>query len=665
MKRSLLVAALVLAAAPLFGSADLSIRNDSTVTVVRAGGNASVYYSIHNAGPDTASRMLITITMTGSTEPTPCTSGCTIFSFPVLSDLPAGKSVGYYSLLPFPATTGEVTLTVAVSSDFPDPTPADDSFTATFTVSPDPDVFITVGAAPLLDLGLPFRLYIGLGNYSQIVAHDVDATVDFSPDASVLSLPPGCINPMPGRVVCHVDALAGDVAGRTFALTLVAPPTYGSGSISFAATATEREPDFDSRSNAATSSSQLYNTFYVTSTANDGTGSLRQAILDANAATSGPITIAFRIGEPSPVPWKTIRITSPLPPIEGYNVRVDGATQSSFFGDTNPDGPVIEISGSGSVDGDGLALTNCEGEIANLAINGFRGSGLSVTDSHRSPTCFQYFGSTLHHLFIGTDPTGAEARPNGQRGIAVSLNGVATVHDCVLSGNDRSGIFDLSGVMTIWGNRIGVKAHSDDPLPNGASGIFIGPGGYGTAIGSDILTPNLPGNVIAFNGEMGVAISSGVSNVSVRGNRIWSNGGLGIDIGLDGPTLSTRSQFGAPIDTPTLTLAHYDPVSKRTIVEGDTTAKSTGSTSTFSIDYYANDAAGHFGFGEGQRPIFATTNSSFTGTHFHIEFDGDLTGQFITATLTIMNYEGFAKPAGTDQGFLTQTSEFSQAIEVR
>ncbi|HSY50804.1 MAG TPA: right-handed parallel beta-helix repeat-containing protein [Thermoanaerobaculia bacterium] len=662
MKSPLAAALLALLAMPLLADADLSITNESTLTVVRAGANAPIDYTIHNAGPDTASKILITITMTGVTESTPCTSGCTTVSVPISSDLPAGKSVRYYSTLPAPATAGEVTLTVTVSSGVPDPNPADNSYTTTFTVSPDPDVLIGVGAAPRLDLGLPFRLTIGLGNYAPIDAHDVDGTVDFSTDASVLSLPVGCTNPIPGRVICHVDALAGGIAGvRTFPVTLVAPPTYGSGSISFAATATEREPDFDPQSNVASSTSQLYNTFYVTSTANDGTGSLRQAILDANAATSGPIAIAFRIGEASSAPWKTIRITSPLPPIEGYDVRVDGATQSGFFGDTNPDGPEIEITGSGSVDGDGLELTNCEGEFANLAINGFRGNGLSVTDSHRSPDCSQYFQSTLHNLFIGTDPTGTEARPNGQRGIAVSVAGVAIVHDCVLSGNDRSGIFDLSGVMTIWGNRIGVKAHSDDPLPNGASGIFIGPDGYGSAIGADILTPTRPGNVIAFNREMGVAIASGVNSVSVRGNRIWSNGGLGIDIGLDGPTLSTKSRFGSPIDVPTLTLAHYDPVSAKTTIEGDT-------LSSLTIDLYASDIAGPFGFGDGQRPIASKSADLVevgSANHFRIVVDGDLTGQFITATATFTDYEGFAKPEGTDQGFLTQTSEFSRAIEVR
>jgi len=41
--------------------------------------------------------------------------------------------------------------------------------------------------------------------------------------------------------------------------------------------------------------------------------------------------------------------------ITAYGLRIDGATQSGFFGDTNPDGPEIEISGGGTIDGDGLA----------------------------------------------------------------------------------------------------------------------------------------------------------------------------------------------------------------------------------------------------------------------------------------------------------------------
>jgi hypothetical protein len=173
--------------------------------------------------------------------------------------------------------------------------------------------------------------------------------------------------------------------------------------------------------------------------------------------------------------------------------------------------------------------------------------------------------------------------------------------------------------------------------------------------------------VIAFNREMGVAVAPGVGDVSIRGNRIWSNGTLGIDIGLDGPTLSTGSNVD-PINVPVLTLAHYDPVSKKTVIEGDQPGQTVGAVRSFVVDLYANDAADPSGFGEGQRPIARTQPTDFfTSTHFRVTVDGDLTGQFITATTTRTNYVGFAKPQpeGLDQLYLTQTSEFGRAIEVR
>jgi hypothetical protein len=115
-----------------------------------------------------------------------------------------------------------------------------------------------------------------------------------------------------------------------------------------------------------------------------------------------------------------------------------------------------------------------------------------------------------------------------------------------------------------------------------------------------------------------------------------------------------------------LTLAHYDPVSKNTVIEGDIAGDQIGGVRTFSVDLYANDTADPSGFGEGQRPIARTQFGDFTTpTHFHVAVDGDLTGQFITATTTRTNYVGFAKPEGLDQLFLTQTSEFGRAIEVR
>jgi hypothetical protein len=502
----------------------------------------------------------------------------------------------------------------------------------------------------------------------------VNVTFYFRPDVVIVSMPPACTSPAAGRIECHVDTLQARAPSLNLPIRLTAPQTYGSGSIVFNATVTEREHDFDPSSNTATTVTLLYDTIYVTTTADDGEGSLRQAIRDANARCVGPqrCEIVFHIDAPADQPWKTIRVASPLPPLTALRIRLDGTTQTRFGGDSNPDGPEIEITGGGIVDGDGLSVTRCTSEVAGFAIGGFRGNGLSVAGAPDDPNCRAFDGTDVHDLFLGTDPTGSTARPNG-RGVGTSVvngNGfnstgaATTIHDCVVSGNTYSGIFGVSGRLIVTRSRIGVKAHSDDPLPNGNAGILVGPGGYGSDIGStgyttagSVTDPNA--NVIAFNGQAGVAVAGGVHDVAIRNNRIWSNGGVGIDIGLDGPTPSPAGLTPAPV----ITLAHFDPVSGRTVVEGDF-ALAGNQVYGPAINVYANDAPDPSGYGEGQRPV-AALGGQLNTTHFHVEIAGDLTGQFLTATFTRTNYVGFAKPLGIEQGLLTETSEFSRAVEVR
>jgi hypothetical protein len=80
----------------------------------------------------------------------------------------------------------------------------------------------------------------------------------------------------------------------------------------------------------------LLSVFIVTNTNDSGMGSLRQAILDANASP-GLDTIAFQIGAGG---VQTIRPASPLPQISDP-VNVDGTTQPGFAGS-----PLIVLNGS-------------------------------------------------------------------------------------------------------------------------------------------------------------------------------------------------------------------------------------------------------------------------------------------------------------------------------
>src|SRR5581483_2134380 len=77
-------------------------------------------------------------------------------------------------------------------------------------------------------------------------------------------------------------------------------------------------------------------TFHVTTTADAGEGSLRQAILDANAS-EGPDTIAFAVGAGGHV---VILLGSPLPTITGP-VTIDGTTQPGWAGP-----PLVELNGA-------------------------------------------------------------------------------------------------------------------------------------------------------------------------------------------------------------------------------------------------------------------------------------------------------------------------------
>jgi hypothetical protein len=522
--------------------------------------------------------------------------------------------------------------------------------------SADPDVILRLGGPATTIPAVPFTLEISLGNASETTAHDIVVTVDFRPDVGYRSFSPGCTALGAGRIRCYADSLPPSPVTPLFQITLIAPADAASGPIVFTGTVALREPDADPSSNDAQLTVGLSQTIDVTTTADDGGGSLRQAIHYANANCIGrrPCTIAFRIAGPSPNPWKTIRPASPLPALLAPWTKIDGA---------NIDGAPVEISG-GDLDGDGLVVTICSSAVANLVVNGFRrGYGISVIDPSPSSAanCLPFQGAELHHLYLGTDPTGSEARPN-LRGIGISVAnsdvpGVShpptVIHDCLISGNDRAGVFSSSGLVIVQKSRIGVKAHADEPLPNGAAGVFIGPGGYGSDVGN---------NVIAFNAHMAVAVAAGVADVSVRDNRTWENGGLGIDVGLDGPTASSGNNITAPV----LTLAFYDPATKQTVIEGDL-PKPIQTTFVPTVELFANDAPDPSGYGEGQRRLGGIGLIGPFPVHFRFAVDGDLTGQFITATATRASYYGFAKPGpkGITQGFLTQTSEFSRAIEVR
>jgi CSLREA domain-containing protein len=249
--------------------------------------------------------------------------------------------------------------------------------------------------------------------------------------------------------------------------------------------------------------------------------SLREAITAANTMP-GPDTVAFDI-PPSDLGyksggWWTIRPSGPLPELSDDGITIDGTTQTSNRGDTNPLGPEIELDGS-LVDerSQGLMVTSASNLIRGLVINRFTGLSKAISLWGQEAAGNRVLGN-----YLGTDPTGAEDRGNDW-GIEVwlgahdnTIGGASPAERNIISGNDQRGIAVgwESHDNLIVGNFIGTTAQGNAPLGNTSTGIII------TDSPRNIVGP---GNIIAYNGG-GVRVSGAESlGDTITANSIYSN----------------------------------------------------------------------------------------------------------------------------------------------
>ncbi len=267
--------------------------------------------------------------------------------------------------------------------------------------------------------------------------------------------------------------------------------------------------------------------FTVTVTADNGAGSLRQAILDANAA-GGPDVIQFNIGAGG---LQTIEVNSKLPDITGAAV-INGTTQPGFAGS-----PLIEINGPG-LGGPpaglfaGLTILGGATTVQGLIVNNFGTSGIVIGSA----------GNTIIGNYIGTDPTGTQARANGFYGIHIVntpnniIGGTTAAARNLISGNGISGLFLEGGSSTgntIQGNYIGTTLNGAAALGNGFDGIELFSGS------NNLIGGTVPGatNLISGNMGNGVSITGPSANLNtVQGNLVGVNlaGTAALGNALDG-----------------------------------------------------------------------------------------------------------------------------------
>lgn len=232
-----------------------------------------------------------------------------------------------------------------------------------------------------------------------------------------------------------------------------------------------------------------------------GTGTLRQAIVDANA-TAGPNVIQFHIGTGA----QTIKVQAPLPPLSGP-VVLDGTTQPGFAGT-----PPIELDGAAAgARADGVVLAAGNSTVKGLAVGGFSGNGINLTGT----------GNLVLGDYVGTDLTGATALANGADGVAVfgnnnTVGGSAAGAGNLISGNAHNGVDLVGSGNQVLGNRVGTNAAGAAALGNGADGVIAY--GNGAVIGG--ATP-AAGNLVSGNGGNGIDLV-GSGNL-VAGNRVGTD----------------------------------------------------------------------------------------------------------------------------------------------
>ena len=244
-------------------------------------------------------------------------------------------------------------------------------------------------------------------------------------------------------------------------------------------------------------------TFTVTTTADSGAGSLRQAILDANS-NPGADTISFAIGSGA----QTIAPTSDLPAVTDP-VTIDATTQPGFGGT-----PIIELNGTGMPSGIGFKVSGGSCIVRGLIINRCILVGIEF---------IQNGNDTLEGCYIGTNAAGTAALANlkGVNVFGISgcvVGGTTAAARNVISGNTQEGV-EISSVTAtgdmIQGNYIGTDATGAADLGNGGNGISVNSKNNtvgGTTAGA--------GNVISGNVQNGVRI---FNDASITGNKLQGN----------------------------------------------------------------------------------------------------------------------------------------------
>lgn len=266
----------------------------------------------------------------------------------------------------------------------------------------------------------------------------------------------------------------------------------------------------------------MTNIIQVTTTDDDGDGSLRAAINTVNATPTIPNVIAFdALGSGV----QTISLLSPLPAITASYTFVDGSTAESW----TLNNPVIVLDGTGAEASDCLTISgasNCV--VRGLVISNWNGNGISIVDGGIGSN-----NNVVIGCFIGTDQTGTTANGNvngisitGSTDYTNTLNTIGTSTELnLISGNSEYGIVISTNVSqtVIQYNYIGTDINGTSAIPNGSGGASV-TGSETPIIDEQALGNSFAFNTISGNSGPGISMYANVTQTEIVSNNI------GVDI---------------------------------------------------------------------------------------------------------------------------------------
>ncbi|HWI29915.1 MAG TPA: right-handed parallel beta-helix repeat-containing protein [Microbacterium sp.] len=295
-------------------------------------------------------------------------------------------------------------------------------------------------------------------------------------------------------------------------------------------------------------------TFTVTNTGDSGPGSLRQAILDAQA-TPGAHTITFNIPGPGP---HTITPASALPILgtAGSTISIDGCTQPGSVCVAGS-APVVMV----RIHGSNAGLLHAKSAGSPTVIKGLSitGAAFAISGIRTAFNGDFYYGAdavTIEYNYLGLAPDGTAAgngvgvRCRNTLSTQNGPDGVRIVHN-VIGGNSTAGIACTNTYPFGVGGTISGVVIADNIIGRDPSGASPRPNGVGVSLSN---TPGaaITGNTIADNLGNGMSLAIRSAGTLIQDNVVADNGGSGISFtgGLTAPTAFTGpvSVYGNAID---------------------------------------------------------------------------------------------------------------------